>query len=340
MKRVSVVILNWNGRNLLEKFLPSVIKNTDPVLADVIVADNDSTDDSISFLTEKYPDIQIIKLDKNYGFAAGYNKALTKIDTEYYVLLNSDVEVGKNWLTPLIEFLDVNTDVAVVQPKILAQKDKAYFEYAGAAGGFIDLYGYPFCRGRLFSTLEKDLHQYDEARQIFWASGACMVIRSEEYKNTGGFDSSFFAHMEEIDLCWRLNARGKNIFCIPSSVVYHVGGATLTEENPHKTFLNFRNNLLMLFKNLNDKDFKKVYKIRKTLDYIAAIQMFVTGNINNAKATIEAHKEFSRIRANYINIKNENIQKQTIKTINTIYPKSILSEYYTKGNKKFSNLRW
>lgn len=340
MKRVSIAILNWNGKDLLEKFLPSVIKYTDANLANIIIADNASTDNSLSFIREQYPTLQIIELDRNYGFAEGYNKVFEKINTEYCVILNSDVEVSKNWLAPLIDFLDNNNDAAAVQPKILAQKNKDYFEYAGASGGFIDKYGYPFCRGRLFSSVEKDSLQYDEPMQIFWASGACMVIRTEEYNNAGGFDSSFFAHMEEIDLCWRLNAGAKKIYCIPTSVIFHMGGATLEKENPRKTFLNFRNNLLMLYKNTDSKKFNRIYLFRKIFDYIAALQMILNGNVRNFRATLKAHKEFNRIHKNYDNVRLANMKKQTVKNINTIYPASILFQYYIKGIRKFSKLRW
>lgn len=340
MKKVSVVILNWNGRSLLEKFLPSLIKYTNNNDADIIIADNASSDDSISFLKNTYPTLQIIQLSENYGFAEGYNKALSMIDSEYYVLLNSDVEVSENWLQPLISFLDSHQETACVQPKVLSERNKEYFEYAGGSGGFIDKYGYPFCRGRIFDTVEKDTHQYDQSIQIFWATGACMAIRAEEYKNTGGLDSTFFAHMEEIDLCWRLNARGKQIHCIPQSVVYHVGGATLDEESPRKTFLNFRNNMLMLYKNLSEKELRRIYKTRIILDYIAALKMALTGKLKNAKAILEAQKEFRKIKKNYIDKRDENLKKQSTQSIPTIYSKSLLYAYFLKGRKKFSDLEW
>lgn len=340
MKKAAVVILNWNGKDLLKKFLPSVLAHTDNKLADIIIADNASTDDSVSFVDKNYPTVRVIRLSENYGFAEGYNKALSQIDNEYYILLNSDVEVTSNWLEPLTEFLKKNKQVAAVQPKLLSEKNKSFFEYAGAAGGFIDKYGYPFCRGRIFSTIEKDVLQYDQPMSIFWATGACMCIRAKEYREVGGFDSSFFAHMEEIDLCWRLNARGRLLYCVPQSKVYHVGGATLEEESPHKTFLNFRNNTLMLYKNLPAKEFKKIYRVRLILDYVAALQMLLKNKKSNAKAVIAAHKEFIKLKNGYDISKAENLKKQTEMSVNTIYPKSILYRYYIKKQKLFSELDW
>lgn len=340
MKKVAVVILNWNGEKLLKTFLPSVTKYTCNQLADIVVADNASTDNSVLFVKENYPNISIIQLSENYGFAEGYNQALKLIDNQYYVLLNSDVEVTENWLEPLVAFMDENNDVASVQPKLLAQHNKEYFEYAGAAGGFIDKYGYPFCRGRIFDCVEKDSHQYDNQIDVFWTTGACMLIRASEFCEAGGFDSSFFAHMEEIDLCWRLNARGKRLVCLPTSTAYHVGGATLNEESPRKTFLNFRNNLLMLYKNLSDKEFRKIYRVRIILDNLAAALFVLKAAPQNAKAIRDAHSEFRKIKKNYTRIKDENIVKQTTKEIETILPKSILWQFHVKRLKKFSSLIW
>lgn len=340
MKRIAVVILNWNGKSLLEKFLPSLLKYTDITNVDIIVADNCSSDDSITFLSEYYPSLQIIQLSENYGFAEGYNKSLSSIDSEYYILLNSDVEVTEGWINPLIDYLDKNKNVACVQPKVLAERNKEYFEYAGACGGFIDKYGYPFCRGRIFDSVEKDQGQYNSPIQIFWATGACMAIRSSAYKEMGGFDGTFFAHMEEIDLCWRLNARGNQIYCIPESTVYHVGGATLNEESPRKTFLNFRNNMLMLYKNLDEKSFQKIYTVRLFLNYLASLQMVLKGKIENVKAIHQAQKEFKLIRKSYTHEREWNLQKTTVSDIPIIYSKSILWSYYVKGLKKFIELKW
>ncbi|MDF1675256.1 MAG: glycosyltransferase family 2 protein, partial [Vicingaceae bacterium] len=243
LNSVAVVILNWNGKHFLEKFLPSLIEHTS--FAELIVADNCSTDDSLSFLKENFPQIRIITLAENYGFAKGYNEALKQVNSDVYVLLNSDVEVTENWLQPCLEILKKDNDMAACQPKIKAFHQKTYFEYAGAAGGFIDKYGYPFCRGRIFETLEEDNNQYDEEIEIFWATGACLVIRADIYHELNGLDSFFFAHMEEIDLCWRIQNRGKKIKYVPQSTVFHVGGGTLHKSKPQKTFLNFRNNLIM-----------------------------------------------------------------------------------------------
>lgn len=261
MKKVAIVILNWNGRKLMEEFLPSVVSNS-PEWAEVIVADNGSTDDSIEMLKAKFPTVSIICLDRNYGFAEGYNQALKRLDHEYCVLLNSDVEVTPNWLDAPIATLDSDPSIACVQPKIRAQRNKEYFEYAGAAGGYIDKYGYPFCRGRILHIVEKDEGQYDTPADILWATGACLFVRTATYKEVGGLDAGFFAHQEEVDMCWRLRSRGYRLVCVPQSIVYHVGGATLNAESPRKTFLNFRNSLLMLYKNSREADLKHVMRIR------------------------------------------------------------------------------
>lgn len=289
-KKVAVVILNWNGKKLLEQFLPSVVKHSSG--ANIIVADNDSSDNSISFLKEYYPTIEIIKLDKNYGFAGGYNKALKQVDSKYYVLLNSDVEVTENWLTPMVKLLEKDSSVVACQPKIKDYNNKSYFEYAGAAGGYIDKYGYPFCRGRVFDLLEEDNNQYDGITEIFWASGASLFIRANEYHSVGGLDEFFFAHMEEIDLCWRLKNKGHKIMACPSSTVYHVGGGTLNKVNPKKTFLNFRNSLLALHKNLPKKGRVNTIFIRMCLDGVASIKFIVSGKPNHAWAIIRAHFSF------------------------------------------------
>lgn len=339
MSKVAIVILNWNGRKLLEQFLPSVVKYSTSEDVEIVVADNFSTDDSIHFLQNNYPQIRYIQLSENYGYAGGYNKALEEVDAEYFVLLNSDVEVTENWLQPIVEYLDVNEDVAAVQPKILAQRDKSKFEYAGAAGGYIDKYGYPFCRGRIFSKVEEDKGQYDNPADIFWASGACLIIRSKDFMEAGGFDASFFAHMEEIDLCWRLNARGRRVVCLPLSKVYHVGAATLSVESPRKTFLNFRNNLLMLYKNLPQDSLYRVMWIRVFLDYLAAIQFFLKGNFKNAGAVFDAHSDFLKIRKKYRQARNENLAQTIMPLLKTIYPRSILFQYHVLRNKIFSKLQ-
>ena len=250
-KRVAVAILNYNGLELLKKFLPSVLKYSDKKLSCIYVIDNNSSDESVSYISKTYPEIKIVINDKNYGYAGGYNEGLKKIDNDYYVLLNNDVEVSENWLSPMFEHLETNESFAACQPKIKYFKNKKLFDYAGGSGGFIDLLGYPFCRGRIFNSLEEDYGQYDDLKEVFWTSGCCFMIKSKTFNKLGGFDEDFFAHMEEIDLCWRLkNLQYKN-FCQPKSVIYHSGGETLNKENPKKTFLNFRNNLTMILKNDN-----------------------------------------------------------------------------------------
>lgn len=336
MKKTSVIILNWNGRSLLEKFLPSVLSYSDS--AKIVVADNASTDDSIPFLRENFPQTELILSDKNYGFAEGYNRALEQIDTEYAVLLNSDVEVTENWLTPVIEYLDKNPDIVACQPKILSQRNKDFFEYAGACGGFLDKYGYPFCRGRILNTVEKDTGQYNDIIDVLWASGACLFIRTAEFKAAGGFDPSFFAHMEEIDLCWRLRSRGKRIVCYPHSIVYHVGAATLNSESPQKTYLNFRNNLLMIYKNIPEKYLSRTLKIRYFLDLLAAVSFFAAGKINNAKAVFRARKDFKSTKNEYKSIRNENISLSFYGILPEIYSNSILIDYYLKKKKYFSTI--
>lgn len=339
MKKIAVVILNWNGKRLLEEFLPSVVEYSTAPDIELIVIDNGSTDDSIGFLSASYPQVRIVQLFQNYGFAGGYNKGLEQVEAEYFVLLNSDVEVTKGWLTPIASYLDSNSDVAAAQPKILSQRNKSYFEYAGASGGFIDRFGYPFCRGRIFKAVEKDLGQYDTPIDVLWATGACLVIRSNNFFEAGGFDASFFAHMEEIDLCWRLNCRGRRVVCIPQSTVYHVGAATLKKESPRKTYLNFRNNLLMLYKNLPQRHLKRVMIIRLVLDYVAAFQFTLTGSYVNAKEVIRAHKDFYDNRKDYRESRQENLRKAKISTPETIYQKSILAAYYLKFIRKYSKLR-
>ena len=275
MKKVAIVILNWNGKPLMKEFLPSVIEHSPATLADIIVADNGSTDDSVNWLKTNYPNIRLIELKENYGFAEGYNQALKEIDHEFTVLLNSDVEVTSGWLDAPLAAFEKDTTVAGIQPKIRAQRNRAFFEYAGASGGFMDKYGYPYCRGRILHVVEEDHGQYDTEIPVLWATGACLFIRTAVYKKEGGLDAGFFAHQEEIDLCWRLKSRGYQLLCTPKSVVYHVGGATLSTESPRKTFLNFRNNLLMLYKNLPDKELSHVMRIRFFLDYLAAFKFLI-----------------------------------------------------------------
>ena len=336
--KVSVIILNWNGKALLEEFLPSVMANTPLDIAEVVVADNGSTDGSVDMLKEKYPSVRLILFEKNYGFAEGYNRAINQTDAIYTVLLNSDVEVTENWLDAPLAVLNTDKTIAAVQPKICSHRNKEYFEYAGAAGGFIDFYGYPYCRGRIMSVVEKDHGQYDTQIDVLWATGACLFIRTDVYKKEGGLDSRFFAHQEEIDLCWRLRSRGYRVICTPQSVVYHLGGATLNTENPRKTFLNFRNNLLMLYKNLPEKDLKHVFSVRSWLDFIAATKFFITGHPKNASAVFRARREFKSIKKEYLKIRTENQQKTVCRQIPEIRRKSLLLSFYIKRIRIFSKL--
>ncbi len=339
MKKVSVVILNWNGRDLLEKYMPSVCKYSITEDSDVFVADNGSDDDSLNLLAEKFPDVKIIALKENYGFAEGYNRAMKRIHTPYVVLLNSDVEVTKGWLEPLIAFAEENPQVSAIQPKILSLRNKDCFEHAGAAGGFIDKHGYPYCRGRIFSTIEKDEGQYDVPIEIFWASGAAFFTRTKDYIEAGGLDSRFFAHMEEIDLCWRYLLAGKKIYCVPQSKVYHLGGATLDTENPRKVYLNFRNNILMLYKNLPRQKRDKVIFFRKMLDGLAAINFFMSGKVKNVLSIIDAHKDASDMIKKYYKIEVDITEKKDIISDMKHCNRSILKCYYFNGRKTFSDLK-
>ena len=335
--KVAVVILNWNGEAMLRRFLPTVVRYSCDE-AEIWVADNASDDASVQLLREHFPPVRLIQLDKNYGFAEGYNRALAQIEAEYYVLLNSDVEVTHHWLTPLVEYMDAYPDVAACQPKLLSEANRDYFEYAGASGGFIDRYGYPFCRGRIFNTVEEDNGQYDYIIDILWATGACMLIRSADYREVHGLDGRFFAHNEEIDLCWRLRQRGRRIVCIPESEVYHVGGGTLPKSNPMKTFLNFRNNLTMLYKNLPDGELKGVMRVRRVLDYVAALKMLVADRSwADFKAVIKARRAFYRWRHNFDDDRREIGRTRTAGPSERV-GYSILWQYYVKGRKTFSRL--
>lgn len=339
MKRVAIVILNWNGRKMLAEYLPSVLDYS-RADADIYVADNASTDDSVDFLQQHYAsEVKLIRLEKNWGFAEGYNRALAEIDAEYFVLLNSDVEVTHHWLTPLIEFMDSHEEVAACQPKLLSLTDKDFFEYAGASGGFIDRYGYPFCRGRIFDTLEEDNGQYDYRQEIFWATGACLFIRAKDYADVGGLDARFFAHNEEIDLCWRLRLRGRKIYCIPESIVYHLGGGSLPKGNPMKTFLNFRNNLTMLYKNLPESELRHVMRWRWFLDYLAAWKMLLLDwNVGEFKAVYRARRAFKAWRKDFSADREQIQQRRAEGTAMGTYAHSILWQYYVKGNHHFSKL--
>ncbi len=336
--KVAVVILNWNGREMLAKYLPRVLEYSQNEAA-VIVADNDSSDDSLLYLEDYSDAVRVISLDRNYGFAEGYNLALQQIDAEYYVLLNSDVEVTPHWLTPLIDFMDSHPDVAACQPKLLSVDDKGRFEYAGASGGFLDRYGYPFCRGRVFETVEQDNGQYDSPADVLWATGACMMIRSADYNAAGGLDGRFFAHCEEIDLCWRLRLMGRRICCLPDSRVYHVGGGTLPKNSPYKTFLNFRNNLTMLYKNLPEDELRHVMRVRMWLDYLAAVKTLILDrSFAGFKSIFRARREFKKWRHDFDDDRRR-IQTSSV-TIDIPERRrySILWRYYVKCQKTFNSM--
>lgn len=337
MKKIAIVILNWNGAHMMRTYLPTVIKNSPE--AEVIIADNASSDDSLKMLASDFPEIRTIVLDKNYGFAEGYNKAFKQVEAEYYLLLNSDVDVPEGWLAPLLDFMESHPEAAACQPKLRAIKDRESFEYAGAAGGFIDKYGYPFCRGRIFETVEKDHGQYDRNMEILWATGACMMVRSKDYWDAGGLDGRFFAHNEEIDLCWRIRLLGRKIYCITDSVAFHLGGGTLPKGNPRKTFLNFRNNLTMLYKNLPDSELHHVMRIRFFLDWLAAFQMLIIGrSLGDFKAVIQGRREFNRWKHDFDNDRKHIQTTRKVNRIPEIFEKSLLWQYYAKGKKLFSQL--
>ena len=338
MTRLAIVILNWNGAAMLRQYLPGVLQHSRQV-ATVWVADNASTDDSVQLLRDSFPEVRLILFDKNWGFADGYNKALAQTDAEYFMLLNSDIEVTPNWLQPLLSFMDSHQDVAACQPKLLSIFKRDHYEYAGACGGYIDRLGYPFCRGRLFDSVEKDEGQYDTPAEVFWATGAAMLVRARIYNNVGGLDGRFFAHNEEIDLCWRMRLQGYKIYCLPQSHVYHVGGGTLPKSNPMKTFLNFRNNLTMLYKCLPDSELNKVMRLRWWLDYLAAWEMLLLKrNWGDFKAVYRARRAFKRWRSDFTAERNSIQQGATAKEIPERRSFSLLWQYYVKGRKRFSDL--
>jgi GT2 family glycosyltransferase len=340
MIRTAVVILNWNGKRFLEQFLPGVLADTLAPDTAVIVADNGSDDDSLTWLAANHPDVRVIKLGSNYGYAGGYNRALRQVEAEYYILLNSDVEVEPGWAEKLSTFMDMHPNVGACQPKIMSYASPSAFEYAGAAGGFIDRLGYPFCRGRIFGTLEEDHGQYDDTCEIFWASGSCLVVRGTAFDQCDGFDDTFFVHMEEIDLCWRMQNAGYSVSYFPHATVRHVGGATLGYGSPSKIYYNFRNSLIMLAKNLPDRNLRRTIFIRQVLDGIAAVVLLFTDGRRAAAAVARAHRDFRR-------------QKTAIRTFRTITPtphifnmphtvmnKYLLFEYYIRRKKTFSELKW
>lgn len=332
MHSVAIVILNWNGRHMLERFLPSVTANSGN--AQVIVADNGSSDDSLPFLKEHYPSLRVIPLDRNYGFADGYNRALAQVDADYFVLLNDDVEVTPGWVDSIVALMDSDPTVAAAQPTLRMFDQRDRFEYAGAAGGFIDRLGYPFCRGRIFSTIETDNGQYNDPREVFWATGAALFVRASAWRELGGLDPDFFAHMEEIDFCWRAKNRGYKIMAYPSAHVFHVGGGTLPKSSPFKTQLNFRNNLAMLYKNLPDNRLRRVIATRIVLDWVAALSFLLKGNAGEFRAVFKAHKEFRRWKPSLI-AKRKAIQPHDV---SCVYHGLILVDYHLRRKKTFLKL--
>ncbi len=335
MSKIAVVILNWNGRAFLEQFLPSVVQYSSIPDVSVVVADNGSSDDSLEFIRSSFSSVRIIALDKNYGFAGGYNKALQQLDEEYFILLNSDVEVTAGWIEPMLRMMEQDRLIAAMMPKILSHQKKTHFEYAGAAGGFIDRYGYPFCRGRILQTIEDDHNQYNEPMEVFWASGACMFVRAASFRLAGGFDESFFAHMEEIDLCWRMKNLGMKIFVCPASVIYHAGGGTLEYKNPHKLYLNFRNSLATLYKNTHPGALFSTLIIRILLDKLAVLRFLLQFDFASAGAVIRGYSSF------FCSLKKLNKQRKAQKISARHHGQmnnSIILQYYFRNRKRYSEL--
>ncbi|WP_373523801.1 glycosyltransferase family 2 protein [Aquiflexum sp.] len=334
MQKAAIVILNYNGEDMLRTFLPSVLKHSH---YSIIVVDNASQDDSLPFLENDYPQLRLIELKENSGYVGGYNQSLRQIkgEFEFYILLNSDIKVSPEWDLNLITWMEEHSNFAAIQPKILSYQNQEYFDYAGAGGGFVDSLGYPYCRGRIFSSIEKDTNQYDDPIEVDWASGACMVLRSSCFHEIGGFDQRFFAHMEEIDLCWRFKREGYKIGYLGNVKIWHVGGATLSRTNPFKTHLNFRNNLLMLYNNLKKERFLIIYFVRLGLDFLAAFSFLLNGKSDDSKEVFRAHLAFHKLK----NIK-QNYPLAPILSNKDSNPlrKSILWDYYIRGKKKFSDL--
>jgi GT2 family glycosyltransferase len=338
MDKCAVVILNWNGLRFLKSFLPEVLKHSQRENISVYVADNGSSDASVEYLSDNFKDVRILRFENNLGFAGGYNLALQQIESEYYLLLNSDIEVTHGWIDPLLNIMQDNPDLASCQPKVLSFAKKEYFEYAGAAGGYLDKYGYPLCRGRIFYQTEKDSGQYNDVKDIFWSTGACMMVRSAAWKKCGGFDSRFFAHMEEIDLCWRFHRAGYGVAYVPDSVVYHVGGGSLPYDSPFKTFLNFRNSLFMLYKNLPEKNFGIKLFRRMIFDGIAALFFLLKGQVKSFTAVWKAHIDFYRNLPGLRKSRLEDPERDKGNFRGLILNKSIIVEFYFKKNRTFSSL--
>jgi GT2 family glycosyltransferase len=336
--KAAVVILNFNGKNFLQTFLPGIIRHSSP--HPVIVADNGSTDDSIAFLRQEFPSVQCIENKGNFGYALGYNLALQHVKADYFILLNSDVEVTENWIEPILERMQADAKIAACQPKILDYNKRQLFEYAGASGGFIDKYGYPFCRGRIFNVLEEDAGQYNDAREVFWASGACLFVRADAFHKIGGFDGDYFAHMEEIDLCWRLKNLGYTVYVEPASVIYHIGGGTLNKLSSRKTFLNFRNNLITYTKNnASEFLFWKIFH-RLNMDGVAAFKFLFDGQPKHFFAVIKAHFYYYACLSNTLKKRRSMKGMQGFRFTDTeIYQENIVWEHFIRHLQKFSELR-
>ncbi|MBT0812635.1 glycosyltransferase family 2 protein [Litoribacter ruber] len=332
----AIVILNYNGKEMLERFLPNVLNYS---IFPVIIADNASSDDSVDFLKKSYPELRVLNIGQNLGYAGGYNKALDQLkgQFDYFILLNSDVEVSPNWDTILVDFLKQHPDTAAVQPKILSLQNEGYFDYAGACGGFLDSLGYPYCRGRILNTIEKDEGQYDQSIEVDWASGACLGVRAEFFEELGGFRAEFFAHMEEIDFCWRLRKRGRKLYCVPESKVFHLGGGTLSKANSYKTYLNFRNSILMLYLNLEMRGFREVFWKRLPLDMAAGMHLLLSQGPAHSKAVFNAYSDFFKMRRRMS--KDSLLAPKLVKGCSDRSVLSIILTYYFQGKKKFSQLR-
>lgn len=331
MTKTAVIILNWNGAEMLRRYLPSVVAATPAAMAEVVVADNGSTDASLEVLTGEFPSVRVLRLDRNYGYAEGYNRALAMVDAELVVLLNSDVRPAPGWLEPLVDHMRRNPTTGACQPKILSDENTDSFEYAGACGGFLDCNGYPYCRGRIFATIEKDRGQYDAPLDVDWASGAALMVRRELYRSVGGLDPGFFAHMEEIDLCWRLRLAGMAVQVVPQSAVYHLGGGTLPQGNPRKVYLNFRNNLLLLQKNLPANEGRRRLVVRRLYDALAWTMFVLKGQWRSAAAILRAHRDFRRMRGDYA-------PPPTVATNLIASRPNIIVAYYLRGKKRYSDL--
>lgn len=334
MPEIEIIILNYNTKKLLELLVPGVIKHSSVQGVKVIVADNASTDGSAAFVKKHFPQVELIEFTENYGYAGGYNQALKGRTADYFILLNSDAEPAANWLSPLLRLVGSKPDLGAAQPKLLDYYNRRKFEYAGASGGYMDKYGYPFCRGRIFGNLEMDEGQYDNQTEIFWATGACFLIKREAWEKAGGLDEQFFAHMEEIDLCWRLQLLGYKNYACPESVVYHMGGGTLSNISPRKTFLNFRNNLIMLYKNLHESERMRVILIRKFLDGLAACFFILQGKINHIPQVWKAHREFEKMKAGIR--KSDNPRK--LEELDGVMMKGLVWNYFVRGRKLFRKL--